>query len=229
MALRSVHFGQQVGLRHGALRGRNAAAGAPDPALWRNGCRPTWSTSTVRDCCPPRRWRAARRRCSSTRTAISFPGVGPQHCGNVAAAHGCARGRRPAGSWPSRGGRMRRDRAPVGDLQRRGGPAARFAARRCEPRAAVGCIGRIAPEKGQLEFLQAAALIHRGFPECRFLIYGAALFDEPGARDTTPRSRAAAAGLPVEFPGWVPDVYAALWRISTCCWCPRRHTRPPRA
>lgn len=74
----------------------------------------------------------------------------------------------------------------------------------------VGCIGRIAPEKGQLEFLRAASLIHRARPDCRFFIYGAPLFKESAAIRYDHQVRAAAAGLPVEFPGWVTDVYAAL-------------------
>jgi glycosyltransferase involved in cell wall biosynthesis len=74
----------------------------------------------------------------------------------------------------------------------------------------IGCIGRIAPEKGQLEFLQAAALIHKSIPHCRFRIHGAALFDDPGVLRYEAQVRAAASGLPVEFPGWAPNVYSAL-------------------
>lgn len=71
----------------------------------------------------------------------------------------------------------------------------------------VGCIGRIAPEKGQLDFLKAAAMIHRAMPECRFVIYGAPLFSDG---DYVEKVHSAAAGLPVEFAGWVSDVYQAL-------------------
>jgi glycosyltransferase involved in cell wall biosynthesis len=71
----------------------------------------------------------------------------------------------------------------------------------------IGCIGRIAPEKGQREFLAAASLIHRALPDSRFWVYGAPLFSEPAYSE---KVRAAAAGLPVDFAGWVPDVYAAL-------------------
>jgi glycosyltransferase involved in cell wall biosynthesis len=71
----------------------------------------------------------------------------------------------------------------------------------------VGCIGRIAPEKGQGEFLAAASMVYRVLPDCRFWVYGAPLFSEPGYLEEV---RAAAAGLPVCFAGWVPDVYAAL-------------------
>jgi glycosyltransferase involved in cell wall biosynthesis len=74
----------------------------------------------------------------------------------------------------------------------------------------VGCIGRIAPEKGQREFLAAAQLIHRRNPECTFVIHGAALFAETGVLRYQREVRAAAEGLPVEFTGWVSNVYSAL-------------------
>jgi glycosyltransferase involved in cell wall biosynthesis len=77
-------------------------------------------------------------------------------------------------------------------------------------RAAIGCIGRIAPEKGQREFLAAASAIHGAVPDCRFVVYGAALFSDKDALQYDAQVRAAAAGLPVEFPGWVKDVYTAL-------------------
>jgi len=73
----------------------------------------------------------------------------------------------------------------------------------------VGCVGRISPEKGQLEFLAAAAMIHRALPECRFLVYGAPLFSREAARYAA-EVNGAARGLPVEFAGWAADVYAAL-------------------
>ena len=78
----------------------------------------------------------------------------------------------------------------------------------------VGCIGRIAPEKGQREFVAAAARIHRALPACRFVVYGAALFGEAGAARYEDAVRAAAAGLPVEFAGWVPDVYGAMAQLD---------------
>jgi hypothetical protein len=81
-----------------------------------------------------------------------------------------------------------------------------------EPR--IACIGRIAPEKGQLEFVAAAAIIHRALPEARFEIIGAPLFGEAGALEYDRAVRAAAVGLPIEFPGWVADVNAELARID---------------
>lgn len=77
----------------------------------------------------------------------------------------------------------------------------------------IGCIGRISPEKGQMEFVAAAAAIHRALPHCRFAIYGAPLFSDDAARYAE-RVHAAARGLPIEFPGWSADVYQALAQID---------------
>jgi glycosyltransferase involved in cell wall biosynthesis len=88
------------------------------------------------------------------------------------------------------------------------GPPAGSRRRNATPR--VGCIGRIAPEKGQREFVAAARSIHRWIPESTFTIYGAALFAEAGALRYEREVRAAAEGLPVEFRGWVSNVYSAL-------------------
>lgn len=71
----------------------------------------------------------------------------------------------------------------------------------------VACIGRIAPEKGQLHFLAAAAEMRSHIPDCRFVIYGAPLFSGD-AYDRDVRMRAI--GLPVEFAGWSDDVPRAL-------------------
>jgi glycosyltransferase involved in cell wall biosynthesis len=75
----------------------------------------------------------------------------------------------------------------------------------------VGCIGRIAPEKGQREFIEAARLIHRELPEARFTIFGTTMFG-PAAYES--EVRASAAGLPIEFCGWVENVYDALAAID---------------
>jgi glycosyltransferase involved in cell wall biosynthesis len=75
----------------------------------------------------------------------------------------------------------------------------------------IGCIGRIAPEKGQREFVEAARLIHRERLDVRFAIFGATMFG-PEAYET--EVRAAAAELPIEFRGWVENVYDALAAID---------------
>jgi len=74
----------------------------------------------------------------------------------------------------------------------------------------IGMIARISPEKGQLEFLQAAALLTLEFSTARFLICGAPLFAETNYYQ---RVRKLAEGLPVEFLGWrenVAPVFAGL-------------------
>jgi glycosyltransferase involved in cell wall biosynthesis len=74
----------------------------------------------------------------------------------------------------------------------------------------VGVIGRIAPEKGQLEFVQAARLI-LGQRRCEFVVCGDALFSSPGyAR----RVRAEAQGLPIEFTGWRDDIRDVLSELD---------------
>jgi len=78
----------------------------------------------------------------------------------------------------------------------------------------IGCIGRIGPEKGQREFVAAASQIHETLPECRFEIYGDAMFEGSGAHSYSAEVRAAAAGLPVEFHGWVHEIYDALAELD---------------
>jgi glycosyltransferase involved in cell wall biosynthesis len=65
-------------------------------------------------------------------------------------------------------------------------------------------IGRIAPEKGQKVFLEAARLLPPA-RRCRFVICGAPLFGDPGGRAYHEEVRALAKGLPVEFTGQVED------------------------
>ena len=84
------------------------------------------------------------------------------------------------------------------------------AARVSPARPTIGCIGRIAPEKGQQEFVAAAHLIHRARPDACFQIVGAPLFGETGATRYERAVRVAAAGLPIKFTGWVSDVRAML-------------------
>ena len=78
----------------------------------------------------------------------------------------------------------------------------------------VGCIGRIAPEKGQREFVAAAARIHQVLPECRFVVYGAPLFGDRAALRYAAEVRTQAEGLPLEFAGWVDDIHARLSQLD---------------
>ncbi len=74
----------------------------------------------------------------------------------------------------------------------------------------IGVIGRIAPEKGQAEFLRAARLVAPNAPGCRFVVCGEALFGDAAAQRYRRRLEELAAGLPVEFLGWRTDVYDVL-------------------
>jgi glycosyltransferase involved in cell wall biosynthesis len=56
--------------------------------------------------------------------------------------------------------------------------------------------------------------VDRAIPGCRFVVYGAPLFGDAGAELYNAETRSRAAGLPVEFAGWVDDVYAALARVD---------------
>jgi len=71
----------------------------------------------------------------------------------------------------------------------------------------IGMIGRIAPQKGQAEFVRSA----RGLRGCRFTICGAPLFGDSGYWDEV---RTLAEGLPIEFIGWQEDAGAVLSRLD---------------
>ncbi len=87
--------------------------------------------------------------------------------------------------------------APVACARRRRGPNDPWR---------VGVIGRIAPEKGQLEFVQAARLIS-GQRRCEFVVCGDVLFSSP---DYGRLVRAESEGLPIEFTGWRDDIRGVL-------------------
>jgi glycosyltransferase involved in cell wall biosynthesis len=63
----------------------------------------------------------------------------------------------------------------------------------------VGLVGRIAPEKGQIDFVEAAWNLDGSGLRARFVIYGAARF---ASTSYEKRVRRAAEGAPVEFRGW---------------------------
>ena len=86
---------------------------------------------------------------------------------------------------------------------------------RLPPRAGprVGLIGRFAPQKGQREFVMAAASLSRDFPNARFLLCGDALFGDSRARSY---QREVLRSLPpnVQHVGWRDDVYEVLRELD---------------
>jgi glycosyltransferase involved in cell wall biosynthesis len=78
----------------------------------------------------------------------------------------------------------------------------------------IGVVGRIAPQKGQAIFLQAARILLQSAPSCRFEINGAALFADPGANEYYSRLEQLACGLPVEFSAWTDDIGSVLARLD---------------
>jgi glycosyltransferase involved in cell wall biosynthesis len=67
-------------------------------------------------------------------------------------------------------------------------------------RVRIGIIGRIAPEKGQADFIDAAAALRVEFPQAAFFVCGAPLFGTGGDYFASIQLRAR--GLPVDFIGW---------------------------
>jgi len=79
----------------------------------------------------------------------------------------------------------------------------------------VGLVGRVSPTKGQREFVAAAALLAERFPDARFRVVGAALFEEQAYEEEL-RAQVAALGLTdrVELTGWVADPVGEIDRLS---------------
>jgi len=63
----------------------------------------------------------------------------------------------------------------------------------------IGVIGRIAPEKGQMEFVRAARILETGAFPAEYFVHGASMFAPPAYFESL---RAASAGLPIQFTGW---------------------------
>lgn len=78
----------------------------------------------------------------------------------------------------------------------------------------IGMIGRISPEKGQMEFVQAVRLLTGKHTDCNFVICGAPLFSDRAAELYFERVRESARGLPVEFSGWQDDVSSTLAQLD---------------
>lgn len=77
------------------------------------------------------------------------------------------------------------------------------------PRIAV--IGRVEPDKGQRDFVEAARILARRFPQLRFAIAGAPLFTGSTYLESV---RRAAQGLPIEFQGWREDIAEVLAEVD---------------
>ncbi len=71
----------------------------------------------------------------------------------------------------------------------------------------IGVLGRIEPEKGQIDFVRAARIVCREIPDCRFYIAGAPLFSGSSYYNEVVHE---AHGLPVSFLGWQTDVGQVL-------------------
>ena len=79
--------------------------------------------------------------------------------------------------------------------------------------ARIGVIGRVSPEKGQVEFVQAARLLVHKHANCSFVICGAPLFSDREAERYFERVRESARGVPFEFSGWQQDVSPTLAQL----------------
>jgi glycosyltransferase involved in cell wall biosynthesis len=87
-----------------------------------------------------------------------------------------------------------------------------FAARSFSaPALTVGILGRIAPEKGHLDFVRAADRIASVFPAAKFVIHGAAIISRAGYEAEV---RRAASHLNFEFHGWTDCPAPALHSID---------------
>jgi glycosyltransferase involved in cell wall biosynthesis len=75
----------------------------------------------------------------------------------------------------------------------------------------IAIVGRVAPEKGQLEFVRAARLALRDAPWLRFTVCGAPMFS---GMTYMQQVRQEAKGLPIEFPGWMDDIPAWLSEVD---------------
>jgi glycosyltransferase involved in cell wall biosynthesis len=75
----------------------------------------------------------------------------------------------------------------------------------------IGIIGRISPEKGQLEFLRAAAILAREFKDARFVLCGAPSFQH---EKYFRRVQKYAGCLPLDLLGWRDDVAPVLAELD---------------
>ena len=96
-----------------------------------------------------------------------------------------------------------------------------------QPELRIGIIGRIAPDKGQAEFLRAAALLTPLSPRLRFVIVGSPQFGGTTSSDAYYREvLKLASGLPVEFLGWQDDVGAVIHDLDLLVIASKREGLP---
>jgi len=78
-----------------------------------------------------------------------------------------------------------------------------------------GLLGRIAPTKGQREFVQAAAILAGDVPEARFVVLGDAMFND---HDFAEEVRALPASLGIDgavrFAGWIDEPAEAIRSLT---------------
>lgn len=74
----------------------------------------------------------------------------------------------------------------------------------------IGVVGRVEREKGQLQFVEAARLISRKVPDCRFSVIGTPMFS---GLDYYRKVVASGCGLPIDFVDWqdnMAKIYSGL-------------------
>lgn len=96
--------------------------------------------------------------------------------------------------------------------------------RRIQMLRTLGVLGRIAPEKGQLEFICALQKVAPSHPDLRVLIMGNASKSDKYYREVV----GAARGLKVSFTGWVDNVAGALAGIDMLVVPSSPHDAAPR-
>lgn len=92
---------------------------------------------------------------------------------------------------------------------------------RCPGPFRIGMVGRIAREKGHLDFVQAARMVGHS----KFVICGAPLFSDANYAE---QIRAEARGAPVEFMGWQADIGPVLHSLDILAVPSAAHDAAPR-
>jgi glycosyltransferase involved in cell wall biosynthesis len=75
----------------------------------------------------------------------------------------------------------------------------------------IGVIGRIAPEKGQLEFVRAAYILQANGLHAEYFVHGASVLASPAYFESV---RAASAGLPIHLTGWHDSVASIMSELE---------------